>query len=230
MNSSVIDFRSWPVIEQQPQRPVLITVTSRNKPRLSGAVSRIITDMAIEVKIPEVGESITEVEIGDWLKRKGDPVEKDEPLVTLESNKATVELPAPASGSIREILKQKGQVAKIGEIIGYVEANGGDGKKQKAAKAGPAEPKSQSEDKRGSGGPRVMPAAQRLMAEQGVKPEAVKGTGPGGRILKEDVLSHTGKEQPDARPGERQPEKSQILGSDQDGNRLRSKSTGGRKS
>ena len=87
--------------------------------------------MAIELKVPEVGESITEVEIGDWLKTKGDHVEKDEALVTLESEKATVELPAPASGSLGEILRNKGQTAKVGEVIAYLETGAKDG----AAKA-----------------------------------------------------------------------------------------------
>src|SRR6266568_636393 len=80
--------------------------------------------MAIELKIPEVGESITEVEIGGWLKKKGDAVKKDEPVVTLESEKATVELPAPDSGTIGQVLKQKGEVAKVGEVIGYLEQDG----------------------------------------------------------------------------------------------------------
>src|SRR2546423_14855763 len=80
--------------------------------------------MAIELKVPEVGESITEVEIGGWLKTKGDQVEKDEPVATLESEKATVELPAPIAGSLTQILKEKGQTAKVGEVIGYLESNG----------------------------------------------------------------------------------------------------------
>src|SRR2546423_13057229 len=87
------------------------------------------TDMAIELKIPEVGESITEVEIGGWLKNKGDRVQKDEAVVTLESEKATVELPAPESGTIGQILKKKGDLAKVGEVIAYLEKDGqgGDG-------------------------------------------------------------------------------------------------------
>ncbi len=80
--------------------------------------------MPIELKIPELGESIAEVEIGDWLKHQGEPVRKDDPLVTLESDKATVELPAPEAGTISQVLKQKGDVAKIGEVIGYLETNG----------------------------------------------------------------------------------------------------------
>src|SRR5262245_28221805 len=80
--------------------------------------------MPIELKVPEVGESISEVEIGDWLKRKGETVQKDEPVVTLESEKATVELPAPAAGTVTEVLKKKGDVAKVGEVIAIIEHNG----------------------------------------------------------------------------------------------------------
>ena len=77
--------------------------------------------MAIELKIPSVGESITEVEIGAWLKAEGDAINKDESVVALESEKATVELPAPASGTLSKILKRKGEKAAIGEVIGYLE-------------------------------------------------------------------------------------------------------------
>src|SRR2546421_10155293 len=80
--------------------------------------------MAIELKVPAVGESITEVEIGEWLKARGDVVKKDEPVVTLESDKATVELPAPASGVISAVLKKKGETAAIGEVIGMIGRGG----------------------------------------------------------------------------------------------------------
>jgi len=73
--------------------------------------------MPLELKVPTVGESITEVEIGGWLKKQGEVVQKDEPVVTLESEKATVELPAPEAGTITQVLKQKGEVAKVGEVI-----------------------------------------------------------------------------------------------------------------
>src|SRR6184192_1693839 len=104
--------------------------------------------MAIELKIPEVGESITEVEIGEWLKNQGEQVQKDEPVVTLESEKATVELPAPDSGTLTQVLKQKGEVAKVGEVIAYLEKDGkseGGQHKLAAARQEPsAEPKKSS--------------------------------------------------------------------------------------
>jgi 2-oxoglutarate dehydrogenase E2 component (dihydrolipoamide succinyltransferase) len=97
--------------------------------------------MSIELKVPEIGESITEVEIGGWLKKTGEPVKKDEPVVTLESEKATVELPSPGAGTIGKVLKQKGDIAKVGEIIAYLEEGKTDGAEKKPeAKAPEAKP------------------------------------------------------------------------------------------
>ena len=99
--------------------------------------------MAIELKVPEIGESITEVEIGGWLKKAGEPVGKDEPVVTLESEKATVELPSPGAGTMGKALKQQGEVAKVGEVIGYLEEGKTDAPEKKpetkAPEAKPAE-------------------------------------------------------------------------------------------
>ena len=140
--------------------------------------------MTIEIKVPEVGESISEVEIGGWLKSAGQTVKKDEPVVTLESEKATVELTAPDTGTLSQVLKAKGAVAKVGEVIGYMEKDGqgqtGPEKPQTAELGAKPQPKQEE--------PRIMPAAQAALAEHHLKPEDVQGTGPGGRILKEDVL------------------------------------------
>jgi 2-oxoglutarate dehydrogenase E2 component (dihydrolipoamide succinyltransferase) len=80
--------------------------------------------MPVELVVPSVGESITEVEIGDWLKSPGEPVSQDEPVVVIETEKVTVELPAPTNGTITQMLKQKGDKAAVGDIIGYMEPNG----------------------------------------------------------------------------------------------------------
>jgi len=80
--------------------------------------------MAVELVVPSVGESISEVEIGDWLKKPGDPVQEDEPVVVIETEKVTVELPAPATGTITQTLKRKGEKAAVGDVIGYLEPNG----------------------------------------------------------------------------------------------------------
>src|ERR687891_1259032 len=88
--------------------------------------------MRIDLKIPSVGESITEVEIGQWLKNKGDSVVKDEPLLVVESDKATVEIRAPETATLTDILKNSGDSAAVGEVIAHLEANSsGEGNKGK---------------------------------------------------------------------------------------------------
>lgn len=77
--------------------------------------------MLIELKVPGVGESIVEVQIGEWLKGEGEIVQRDEAVVEIESEKATVELPAPSAGQIKQILKQTGEMAAPDEVIGYLD-------------------------------------------------------------------------------------------------------------
>jgi 2-oxoglutarate dehydrogenase E2 component (dihydrolipoamide succinyltransferase) len=144
--------------------------------------------MQTEIKVPSLGESITEVDIGQWLKKEGDSVAKDENLVSIESEKATVEVPAPAAGVLAKILKAKG-AANVGEVIAVIESNGAPAPKKESAKSEKAESKPEplAEAK---AEPRVMPAAERLLAENKLRADQVTGTGPGGRILKEDVARH----------------------------------------
>src|SRR5215475_11632207 len=80
--------------------------------------------MPVELVVPSVGESITEVEIGDWLKNPGEQIHQDEPVVVIETEKVTVELPAPASGTLTTMLKHKGDKAVVGDVIGYMEPDG----------------------------------------------------------------------------------------------------------
>jgi 2-oxoglutarate dehydrogenase E2 component (dihydrolipoamide succinyltransferase) len=133
--------------------------------------------MQTEIKVPSVGESITEVDIGQWLKNEGDSVAKDENIVSIESEKATMELSAPTAGVITKIFKQKGQAATVGETIAMLDSNGAPAPKKESQPAAAAP----------MDAPRVMPAAERLLAENKFSADQVKGTGPGGRILKEDV-------------------------------------------
>src|SRR5690554_3775580 len=101
--------------------------------------------MSVELVVPSVGESITEVEIGDWLKNEGEQVDRDEPVVVIETEKATVELPAPISGTIKTLLKHKGDKVSVGDVIGYMEeANGA---KARPAKAPVEEPAVKKADK-----------------------------------------------------------------------------------
>jgi 2-oxoglutarate dehydrogenase E2 component (dihydrolipoamide succinyltransferase) len=145
--------------------------------------------MPVELKVPEVGESITEVQIAQWRKRVGERAEKDENLVEIESDKATVELPAPIAGTVTQILKQPGEKAQVGEVIGYMDGVGSAPAAKSAAQPAtenkPAESKPSPQP--AAAETRVMPAAERVMVQQGIRPEAVTPTGPGGRMLKEDV-------------------------------------------
>lgn len=166
--------------------------------------------MAIELKVPEVGESITEVEIGDWLKSAGEEVRKDEPVVTLESEKATVELAAPESGRLTRVLKEKGATAKVGEVIGFLEKNGPTESPTEKPKTQTPQPKPSSQPAVKTPEPRIMPAAEMALAEHHLRAEDVQGTGPGGRILKEDVLRRVtdagqSAPAPTAAPGQRSP-------------------------
>src|SRR5690242_13050169 len=149
--------------------------------------------MAIELKVPEVGESVTEVEIGSWLKNVGEAIRKDEPVVSLESEKATLELPAPESGVIAKVLKNKGETAKVGEVIGYLDAAGKPAASNKNAdkptkEEPPPAPSKKAASPSSVSEPRVMPAARQALAEHNLSAERVEATGPGGRMLKEDVL------------------------------------------
>lgn len=145
--------------------------------------------MALELRVPPVGESITEVQLGEWLKPEGQPVRKDEPVVLIESEKATVELPAPADGIISRVLKKRGETAKVGEVIGIFEsgaASPGPAPSPAAPAQEPAAPASASPPPEAPA--TVMPAARRVLADAGVDVARVAGTGPAGRITKEDAL------------------------------------------
>jgi 2-oxoglutarate dehydrogenase E2 component (dihydrolipoamide succinyltransferase) len=179
--------------------------------------------MAIELKVPEVGESITEVMIGVWKKQEGDVVAVDESIVEIESDKATVELPAPASGTIIRVLKASGEKAVVGEVIGILEPAGvaapaaapvspqptvgikySDGKTTIGSVQPPVAPAIPSSAMPSSAIPssaipsRVMPAAARVLGEAGVPAAGVAGTGPGGRITKVDAVAATVKPAPPA--------------------------------
>jgi 2-oxoglutarate dehydrogenase E2 component (dihydrolipoamide succinyltransferase) len=162
--------------------------------------------MPVELKVPSVGESISEVFIGQWLKSEGERVEKDEPLVEVETDKATLEVPASVSGTLTKVLKKQGEGATIGEVIAQItegdaaapaqESDEKVGEKagQQAAETSrevdeqtATETRKVKPDAPVEGDAHVMPAAQRLIEEHGLSAKDIQGTGPGGRILKEDV-------------------------------------------
>ena len=153
--------------------------------------------MSVELKIPSVGESITQVTIASWLKEDGDYVEMDEAVAELESDKATVELNAEQAGTLK-ILVEEGEDVEIGAVVASIDTSAGP-PAEKAAPA-PKETTSQKEEPApkaevaeksmtsnyATGTP--SPAANKILAEKGISPQAVTGTGKDGRITKYDAI------------------------------------------
>src|SRR5512132_4393569 len=189
--------------------------------------------MATEIRVPTLGESVTEATVGQWYKKAGDPVTADEPLVELETDKVTVEVPAPASGVLSEIVVKAGDTVAVGSVLGAIAE--GDGKAKpapvKATAAAPQpvpqpapapvkppeppkppkmqpaalerEPSPREEvsdsgngNGNGAGAAKVemppSPAARKYLAETGLSPASVVGSGRRGQVLKQDVLAQAG--------------------------------------
>ncbi len=152
--------------------------------------------MSLEIKVPSVGESITEVTLAQWLKQDGDYVEMDENIAELESDKATFELPAEKAGILR-IIAQEGDTLEIGAVVCTIEdgdapAGSGDAPAKEEAPAAKEEAKpaakeeaDESPETYASG--TASPAAAKILREKGIDPSTIKGTGKDGRITKEDA-------------------------------------------
>ena len=145
--------------------------------------------MAVEVRVPALGESINEVQIADWLRGPGDVVQMDEPIAEIDSDKATVELPAPVAGKLLEIKVQSGEFCNVGDVVAVIDETAAGEAPAKDAEAAPAADTAAdgTPPAQGQPGGHVMPAAQRVADQAGVDAGAVAGTGPGGRVLKEDA-------------------------------------------
>lgn len=135
--------------------------------------------MSVEVRIPTLGESVSEGVIVRWIKGDGDAVQRDEALLELETDKASVEIPAESAGVLR-IVKREGETVQVGEVVGRIEDGVG------AAAASPPA----AETLEGATTPALSPAVRRLVEEHGLDPRAIKASGRGGRLTKEDVLGH----------------------------------------
>lgn len=145
--------------------------------------------MSVEIKVPSVGESISEVFIGEWYVKEGTWVEVDTNLAGLETDKATFDVPAPAAGVLKSITKKAGDSAAIGDVIAIFEPGTKEGAapaKQEAAPAAEA-PKAEAPKAAAPAGGHVMPAAARVAGQNQVDASQVAGSGPGGRVMKEDV-------------------------------------------
>lgn len=138
-----------------------------------------------EMKVPAVGESITEVTISTWLKKDGDMVQLDEVIAEVESDKATFELPAEATGILRIVAREK-ETLPIGGMICKIEITDGAAVQKAAASAPVAAPVQNQDSSYAAGHP--SPAASKILNEKGIAPGQVQGSGPGGRITKDDAV------------------------------------------
>jgi 2-oxoglutarate dehydrogenase E2 component (dihydrolipoamide succinyltransferase) len=141
--------------------------------------------MSTEVTVPVLGESITEATLGEWLKKPGDAVKADEPIASLETDKVSIEVPAPVAGVMGEHLVKIGDTVNVGALIASIEAGSGAVAATAAtpATAAPVAPAAEGVT------PTLSPSVRRLVLEKGVDPSSIKGTGKDGRLTKEDVLS-----------------------------------------
>ena len=170
--------------------------------------------MSIDIKVPAMGESVTEATVARWFKKEGDTVTRDEPLVELETDKVTVEVPSPSDGSIESISVQSGATVQVGAILGAI-SQGGASAKPAATKpapapvaapvvtsvqAKPAAPTPPPPSPKAEPAP-VIPSVRRIAAETGIQPANVAASGKDGRVSKGDMLAAL-----EARANERAPQ------------------------
>lgn len=181
--------------------------------------------MTIEVKVPELPESVTEATVGEWYKKEGDRVERDENLVDLETDKVVLEVPAADGGALKEIKAQSGETVTAGDVLAVIEEGGG-GKTEareetageeaveETAEAGEEkEERPSKEEPAGKEAPAAAsPAARKLMEEHGLDATDVEGTGKDGRVTKADVQSaiERGEREKEAPAAEERPERTEA--------------------
>ncbi|MCB9946330.1 MAG: 2-oxoglutarate dehydrogenase complex dihydrolipoyllysine-residue succinyltransferase [Rhodospirillaceae bacterium] len=141
--------------------------------------------MMVEIVVPTLGESVTEATVAQWLKKVGEPVARDEPLVELETDKVTLEVNATDAGILSEIIAGEGDNVGVGAVLGVISSDGAAAAPAAAKPA--AAPKASAPPAAPEAEPAVMPAARKLAEEHGLDPATISGTGKGGRVTKEDV-------------------------------------------
>ncbi|QBQ42060.1 2-oxoglutarate dehydrogenase complex dihydrolipoyllysine-residue succinyltransferase [Sphingobacterium psychroaquaticum] len=193
--------------------------------------------MSLEIKVPAVGESITEVTLAQWLKQDGDYVEMDENIAELESDKATFELPAEKAGILR-IIAQEGDTLEIGAVVCTIEEGGAaagsadkkaDAPVAAATTAAPAATSDDAENPDSYAAGTASPAAAKILREKGIDPSTIKGTGKDGRITKEDAEKAQVSAAPAAKPAAPAPAPAAVVAAPGARNERREKMTSLRK-
>ncbi|KZD25660.1 2-oxoglutarate dehydrogenase complex dihydrolipoyllysine-residue succinyltransferase [Tardiphaga robiniae] len=150
-----------------------------------------------EIRVPTLGESVTEATIGRWFKKAGDAVAVDEPLVELETDKVTIEVPAPSAGVLGEIVAKDGETVAVGALLGQI-TDGAGGAKPAAAPAKPAAPAPAAAPAAATPAPAqksapvdapLAPSVRKISAESGIDAATVPGSGKDGRVTKGDMLA-----------------------------------------
>src|SRR5262245_27449264 len=162
--------------------------------------------MATEIRVPTLGESVTEATIGKWFKKVGDPIAAEEPIVELETDKVTIEVPAPTGGTLSEISAREGETVGLGALLGTIDgatAAKPEAVAQAAGKAGAATMKEAAEKTaKVAGEPAIRekkpeipaaPAAAKMLAERNISADQVTGSGKRGQVLKGDVIELSAK-------------------------------------
>jgi 2-oxoglutarate dehydrogenase E2 component (dihydrolipoamide succinyltransferase) len=159
--------------------------------------------MATEIRVPTLGESVAEATVGKWFKKAGDAIAADEPIVELETDKVTIEVPAPAAGTLAELTVKEGDSVEPGALLGMISEDGGaaapSSKPQKEEPASEAPKKAEPDTARAPAGSATAsdmppaPSAAKLLAESGVPADQVAGSGKRGQVLKGDVLDAVAK-------------------------------------
>ena len=159
--------------------------------------------MATEIRVPTLGESVSEATVGTWFKKVGDAIKADEPILELETDKVTIEVPAPASGTLSEIVAQAGETVGLGALLGQI-AEGAAAAAAPAAAAPAAAPAAPAPTPAAPAATAAAPAASvssmppapaaaKMLAENNLSAEQVDGSGKRGQVLKGDVIAAVAK-------------------------------------
>ncbi|MEN9799613.1 MAG: 2-oxoglutarate dehydrogenase, component, dihydrolipoamide succinyltransferase, partial [Pseudomonadota bacterium] len=140
--------------------------------------------MGVDLVVPTLGESISEAVVGKWHKKPGDAVKADEPLLVLETDKVTVDVPSPAAGTLEKALVKEGDTVRVGQVLGSVAAGAvaaapAPAASTPAAAPAPAAPAAPAAAKAAEP-VHATPVARNIMQDKGIDPSSVKGSGPGG--------------------------------------------------